>query len=553
MNYPKPVTRPAPKPQPGTGGILPGNRPGNGDRPTVRPGDRPTTLPAQPPGRPNIPDRPTTLPSVRPGSPHNPGIGNRPAAPPSTLPSRPGFNNRPPQRPNFDRPTTLPGRLPDNGTNRPGPGSRPDRGDSWWNSGNLNSGNVNIGNVTINNNFKNNLNWSTNQNHWGYNPWWNRPAHYPWYGGCWNHGWHGGYYGGYYRGWYGYRPPGYFYDNDDVAKALGWGLIGWGLGALCFSSGYNSYHNPYPATPVPTTYGTQITYNQPITVVASEVAAKDESQLQKMNEASSSLIEDSQEAFRQGNYLVALESANTAVAESPGDGALHEYRALVLFALAKYSEAAGVLNPVLAGGPGWDWTTMIQLYDSQDTYARQLASLEAYASSKPDAADAHFLLGYHYMVCGHVGPAAEQFRLASQIQPKDSISSQLYNLCSVTADDSTGGETALPANASTLPIDPEVVPLEKLGGRWVVDKADQGVVSLTMDDKGKFTWEFTKDGKSDGFSGDYSMNGDGLLVLDSEEAQMVATVALSDDNNTLSFIIAGGPPGDSGLQFARKS
>ena len=123
----------------------------------------------------------------------------------------------------------------------------------------------------------------------------------------------------------------------------------------------------------------------------------------------------------------------------------------------------------------------------------------------------------------------------------------------MTADDSTGGETALPANASTLPIDPEVVPLEKLGGRWVVDKADQGVVSLTMDDKGKFTWEFTKDGKSDGFSGDYSMNGDGLLVLDSEEAQMVATVALSDDNNTLSFIIAGGPPGDSGLQFARKS
>ena len=74
-------------------------------------------------------------------------------------------------------------------------------------------------------------------------------------------------------------------------------------------------------------------------------------------------------------------------AEAPGDGALHEYRALVLFALGKFSEAAGVLNPVLAGGPGWDWTTMISLYPGQETYMNQLAALESYANSKHDAAD----------------------------------------------------------------------------------------------------------------------------------------------------------------------
>jgi tetratricopeptide (TPR) repeat protein len=580
VSYPKPGTKPAPRPTPGIGNQgpgagntrpapLPGNRPGGDNRPNPNPpgkGDRPVTLPANRPGgngpgvnRPGNGNRPVTLPAQRPGRPGNPGLGNhRPETLPAQRPSRPGINTRPPQRPNFDRPTTLPARVPGDrpgSGNRPGTGNRPGGNNNWWNSGNINSGNVTINNnnVRINNNFRNNLNWSTNQRHWGYNPWWNRPATHPWYGGCWNHGWHGGYYGGYYRGWYGYRPPGYFWDDDnDVAEAIGWGLVGWGLGALCFSSGYNDYHNPYPAPPVTTRYSTQVTYTQPITVVASEVARTEPAKVETMVQTSASQIELSQEAFRQGNYLAALESANAAIAESPGDGALHEYRALVLFALGKYSEAAGVLNPVLAGGPGWDWTTMAKLYDSQETYSRQLAALEAYAGSKTDAADVRFLLGYHYMVCGHVEQAAEQFGLASRLQPQDSVSKQLYNLCSVTADDQEEEEKPLPEAAAAPDVAPEIAPLEKLGGKWVVDKGDKGVVTLTMDEAGKFTWEFSKDGKTDGFSGDYSMNDDGLLVLDSEEAQMVATVALPKDD-TLSFVIAGGPPGDTGLQFSRKS
>lgn len=596
------VRYPSAKPMPGVGG---------GNRPSALPsgpgaGNRPSTLPSPRPGigsdRPNVGgERPSTLPSPRPGigngRPSNPGIGSgRPSSPgistlPADRPSRPGNNTRPPQRPSFDRPSQLPSNRPGI-ADRPGAATRPGGGD-WWAAGAAGGGaalggalagrgDVNIGEINIDKNFERNMNWSTNRENWGYNPWWNRSAAHGWYGGCWNHGWHGGYYGGHYHGWGAYRPPGYYWDDDDWGEALGWGLIGWGLGALCFSSGYNDYENPYPAAPVQTNYSAPVTYTQPITIVATETvpvapdaAAQEgaDKQVQQMAEKASTHIEKSQEAFRQGNYVAALESANAAVAESPGDGALHEYRALVLFALGKFSEAAGVLNPVLAGGPGWDWTTMVKLYDSQETYTKQLAALEQYTASKTEAADARFLLGYHYMVCGHVGEAASQFRFASELQPKDTISRQLYNLCAVTSTPAPAGpagtaegsaaatETAsqaagesaerpLPEALATPPITPETVPVEKLTGKWVVDKGEKGVVTLTILDDGKFTWDFTKAGKSDGFGGEFSMNDDGLLVLDAEETQMVATIALPEEK-TLQFVIAGGPPGDPGLKFTK--
>jgi hypothetical protein len=172
------------------------------------------------------------------------------------------------------------------------------------------------------------------------------------------------------------------------------------------------------------------------------------------------------------------------------------------------------------------------------------------------------------MVCGHLDTATEEFRLASQLQPADTISQQLHNLCAVTARpddkaaapaqpaDKPGGAPATPPVDKTLAIPatppaPEPVPVEKLNGTWVADKGAQGVVTLAIKDEGKFAWDFTKDGKSQGFGGEYSMNDDGLLVLDSEDAQMVATVALPRED-TLKFVIAGGPPGDPGLEFNKK-
>ena len=292
-------------------------------------------------------------------------------------------------------------------------------------------------------------------------------------------------------------------------------------------------------------------YNEPITVIASDNAPADEAQAEEWAEKSEAFIGESQVAFKAGDYLKALELCNKAIGESPGDGALHEYRALVLFALGKYSEAAGVLNPLLAGGPGWDWTTMVTLYDSQETYTGQLQKLEGFSKSKPDDASAHFLLGYHYMVCGHIEEAQAQFARAAELQPADTISKQMADLLAATSVD--GEEDAPPEDVKppedAEPIEP--IPVDQLTGTWVSDKGENGKITLKFDDEGKFTWNFTKDKDSTEFGGDFSMNNNGLLVLDADESQMVASVELPEEDE-LKFILAGGPPGDPGLDFAKQ-
>jgi len=113
-----------------------------------------------------------------------------------------------------------------------------------------------------------------------------------------------------------------------------------------------------------------------------------------------------------------------AIAESPGDGGLHEYRALILFALSKYGEAAGVLNSVLVSGPGWDWSTMVQLYDKRETYTDQFRKLEEYTRANQDFPSAFFLLGYHYMICGYMEEAAVAFNKTVELEPADRVAGQ---------------------------------------------------------------------------------------------------------------------------------
>ncbi len=421
---------------------------------------------------------------------------------------------------------------------------------TWWtNNKQVNTTkNVRVTNTTvINQNFQRNVNWTTGRKNWGYNPWWNRPQVRPWYGNSWSGSWNRNYYRDnyYYERHHGYRPPGYV----SATTAIGWGLIGWSLGTLVYDTGYHSYHNPYPVRTQVSYRGSNFDYSQPITRVAVNTAPEDEAAVEEINQRSESIIADSQDAFKQRNYLVALELADKAIAESPGDGALHEYRALVLFALGKYGDAAGVLNPVLASGPGWDWSTMIALYDSQQTYTDQLQKLEAYTEAQPDSADTHFLLGYHYMVCGHTDLATPQFDLAAELMPADSVSRQLGDLTRSSADPGEDTQPAEDPDASDTP-EAEPVPLEKLTGTWTSKRDDGSTVTLSFKDDGKFVWSYVNEGKTTEFSGDYSMNDNGLLVLDSEESQMVASVDMPKDQS-MNFVLAGGPPDDPGLDFTK--
>ena len=114
-------------------------------------------------------------------------------------------------------------------------------------------------------------------------------------------------------------------------------------------------------------------YSQPIDTAS---APADES----VADPAMALFDAGRASFQQGNYADALQQTNDALAKLPNDTTLHEFRALCLFALGRYDEAAATLYAVLSVGPGWDWTTLISLYPSVDVYTTQLRALEDYCN-----------------------------------------------------------------------------------------------------------------------------------------------------------------------------
>jgi hypothetical protein len=143
-----------------------------------------------------------------------------------------------------------------------------------------------------------------------------------------------------------------------------------------------------------------------------------------VNEANEQ-FDAARKAFFNGEYAKAQELVEEAVKILPSDAALHEFRALTLFAQKKYKEAAATLYAVLWAGPGWNKDTMATLYPNWDTYTRQVRALEAYLKAHPDEGYAHFLLAYHYLVVGSMDQAIAQLKEVVRLDPKDQLSASL--------------------------------------------------------------------------------------------------------------------------------
>lgn len=489
---------------------------------------------------PNRPDKgKPTRPGIGDGNRPGIGDGNRPSTRPSTRPSIVDRNPGSRDKVNIgDRNNTYIGKAnigrKNVGLNRPStlPADRRNWNSDKWGGNNSIWGNrVNIGNnvnVNINNNFRNNNNFAYRPNYWGARPWWGCNNYHRWHHGHWGYGWNSSYYR---RHWY--------YRDDSFARGFMWGIGVWSLGNLIYDMGYQSYRNPYPAPPVQNTY---ITYAEPVSVAAAANPPGDEEVAATAEAKSAEALEASRTAFKNGDYTTALKSADEALSYTPGDVTLHEYRALVFFALGKYSDAAGVLNPVLASGPGWSWDTMIGFYNGSDAYNDQLDRLEEYVS-KSGKADGHFLLGYHYMVCGHMEESNQEFTKASELEPGDSISRQLAALTADSIPDA-GGDEAEPPPA------PAPVPSEKLVGIWT-NSNDTGKVTFEMKESGDYTWAYQPaQGEGTELKGTYGLDDQGLLVLTSDDTQMVSEVVMPEDNK-MHFTLIGAPDGDPGLDFTK--
>lgn len=404
----------------------------------------------------------------------------------------------------------------------------------------------------ISSNFQHAVNYAYRPTSWGSRPWWDSSSCHDWHRGSWNYGWNNNWQSRYSR--YNrpsrYYPPGYYNSSSSgVTSALTWGLAGWTLGKLFYDTGYSTYSNPYSA-PTNSYYGDRggYSYSEPISVYAAEEIPESEEVALTNEEKSAEAAEASRVAFKQGDYLSALNKVDEAIAYETGDPALHEYRALTLFALGRYGDAAGVLNPVLASGPGWDWATMIGLYPNSDVYTNQLRKLESYVFASPDSADSHFVLGYHYMVGGFLEQAFQMFDRVTQLQPADSVARQLRNLAYNSLPNPEEEESITDPVEDTAEV--VIVEPEALYGTWRSQSAEGKAIDLALTEEGGFSWKYEGAADSEVLSGEWSIDDDGFLVLADEDVQLVGEISLEGDH-TMRFVLVGGPEGDPGLVFER--
>src|SRR5271166_1655729 len=159
-------------------------------------------------------------------------------------------------------------------------------------------------------------------------------------------------------------------------------------------------------------------YSQPISTTAAQPT-------QAISDQAGTSFDQARAAFKLGNYSLALDLTDQALRQLPNDVSLHEFRALALFALQRYDEAATALYAVLSAGPGWDWPTLIGLYSDVNVYTGQLRALEASIKQNPQSAAARFVLAYHYLTAGHADAAISQLKDVTQLQPKDIVAAQL--------------------------------------------------------------------------------------------------------------------------------
>ncbi len=384
------------------------------------------------------------------------------------------------------------------------------------------------------------------------------------YGNYGHYGYAGGMggYGGY---GYGYGSGGYGYGS---------GVGAWGMGSPMYGWGYSNYNNAYYGLPqmgsgqiaaptqgaLPT--GTtspnrrlalvrdsllvrhkrachRYDYSQPISTTAAPPAAP-------VASLATAGFDQAVAAFKQGNYVMAGQLGDQALAQMPNDPNIHQFQALGLFAQGQYDQAAAPLYAVLTIGPGWNWTTLIGMYVDADTYTQQLRALEAYIKANPQSAPAHFVLGYHYLTQGHNDAAAKQFEKAAGLQPSDKLSAQLAAQLQPPASQQPSSEGAAPPTATAA----EPASQGKLVGRWAATPAKDARVALAITDDGNFNWAVTSPGQPAKTITGKSTYANGVLTLAGQDAQLGALagqVAWQDDNH-MTFRVLGAPAGRSRIE-----
>lgn len=509
-----------------------GGRPNIGTGPSQLPSNRPNIgagagqLPAG--GGRGGANRPSTLPSTRPDVGGRPGIGTLPAAGAGAIAGA-GVANRV-----GDRQGSLPGLGDGRPSQLPANRTPEQRRDALQNR--MTSGEGRTGQQPARDWSQQRQDWQQNRDQiredWQQHRDGARDDWQNWFDD--NYGRYGGWYGGYAPGYWGRWD--HLWDNYPVAAAVG--LTSWGANRLGYWFGCSDYSNPYYAESMPEVY------SEPILTIPAEPAqeparAAETALPPRVTPEAVSKFDQARAAFLEGKYDEALKLTDAAVAQMPHDAVLHEFRSLVLFALQRYSESAAAIHAVLDVGPGWDWETLSSLYPSIEVYTNQLRALEAAREKNPKAADLSFLMGYHYLSCGHQEPALTMFKWAAKLQPKDTVAAALV-------------ATLSPRDAkSTEPSAteaPKPVPPDNVVGNWTASGAGSASYSMNLKKDGTFTWAFNRGSRKQDAKGVYAMEGN-VLAMEPDTGGVLLAELTVKGQDSLNFKMIGGAKDDAAWNF----
>ena len=336
------------------------------------------------------------------------------------------------------------------------------------------------------------------------------------------------------------------WEHHPVAAAFG--VTAWGVNRLAYGFGYWGYSNPYSSGGGG---GTSYDYSEPLVSYAdsgtSTTPTDPATTPAESTDPGMTAFNDARTAFYDGDSAKALTLLDTALKTMPRDTVVHEFRGLVLFSLKKYPESAAATYAVLSAGPGWDWTTMSSLYPGIDAYTKQLRTLEDFARANPQSADAHFLLGYHYLTGTHADAATKQFKLAQTQLPDDKLLTQLVGM-TTPPDESKKSEPATPPEPQSVPPE-KVLSAEKLVGTWNAS-SDGASFQLDLAKDGSFVWTYLRGKDKQSVKGVFAVDQNNLAMEPEAGGTMLAEIDLTNPSQFL-FKMIGGEEKDPGLQFKK--
>lgn len=225
--------------------------------------------------------------------------------------------------------------------------------------------------------------------------------------------------------------------NPSLGQDVGQAVVGAAMDTLATQGVLpgTTYTLPAPVHTYPTA---PVTVYQPLssspTIVAttrvspSDIVIAGPAPVMSQEERAAKIVRDAvseaKEQFRQGNYAACVQSIERALAISPNDPDLLQFRAFAHYATGDIDSSAADIYDALQTGNTWNWQAAYDLYQSRDKYELHLRRLEQKRAVEPSMST-HFALGYQYIVLDHLERGQKELKKALVFQPEEPLITQL--------------------------------------------------------------------------------------------------------------------------------